>query len=52
MVCDGKREKPVPGTPEAYTRLYSDCWDDDPLKRPKIDDVIARLMDIPVLLEQ
>src|SRR6266540_2243676 len=24
MVCDGKREEPVPGTPEAYAQLYSE----------------------------
>ncbi|CAG8476553.1 2218_t:CDS:2 [Paraglomus occultum] len=31
---NGSRDNPFPGTPEEYIKLYSECWDEDPNKRP------------------
>ncbi|KAF0392213.1 kinase-like protein [Gigaspora margarita] len=42
----GKREEPIEGTPELYIQLYERCWDRDPNKRPKLDDVSEKLKDL------
>ncbi|KAF0458578.1 kinase-like protein [Gigaspora margarita] len=42
-VYKGGREKPVQGTPLQYEKLYKECWDDDPEKRPSAKLVIERL---------
>ncbi|RUS35560.1 kinase-like domain-containing protein [Jimgerdemannia flammicorona] len=39
----GFREEPIQGTPEDYVELYSQCWDGDPAKRPKVDEILTRL---------
>ncbi|CAB5216210.1 unnamed protein product [Rhizophagus irregularis] len=39
----GSRESTVPGTPADYVKLYSECWDGDPDKRPSIQEVVDRL---------
>src|SRR6185436_16398008 len=31
---NGSRDFPFPGTPQEYVNLYSDCWNEDPNKRP------------------
>jgi len=46
MVCDGKRENPVPGTPPLYIQLYTDCWHRDPSQRPEIENIKSRLLEI------
>ncbi|RIB10107.1 kinase-like domain-containing protein [Gigaspora rosea] len=42
-VYQGGRENPVQGTPLEYEKLYKECWDDDPEKRPSAKLVIERL---------
>ncbi|RIB01886.1 kinase-like domain-containing protein, partial [Gigaspora rosea] len=39
-VLEGKRETPVKDTPSFYVKLYQQCWDGDPDKRPEVTDVI------------
>ncbi|RIB17418.1 kinase-like domain-containing protein [Gigaspora rosea] len=46
QIFAGKRETPVEGTPEPYIQLYSRCWDDDPDKRPEIQEVLDDLRTI------
>ena len=46
----GIREKPIIDTPSAYANLYEKCWDDDPNKRPTIDDVFDILEKISLRL--
>ncbi|KAF0371507.1 kinase-like protein [Gigaspora margarita] len=36
----GKREAPVKDTPSFYVKLYQQCWDGDPDKRPDVTYVI------------
>ncbi|RIB08125.1 kinase-like domain-containing protein [Gigaspora rosea] len=38
-----EREKPVEGTPFSYVELYQKCWDDNPTKRPTMDQVSKKL---------
>ncbi|CAG8668418.1 17349_t:CDS:2 [Acaulospora morrowiae] len=42
-IFGGMREVPVEGTPEAYVQLYQRCWDNDPDKRPTVQDVFEAL---------
>ncbi|CAI2171774.1 3715_t:CDS:2 [Funneliformis geosporum] len=35
----GRREVPVPGTPEDYKKIYTECWDDETKRRPEMRDV-------------
>ncbi|GBB83401.1 hypothetical protein RclHR1_10120001 [Rhizophagus clarus] len=35
--------EPVEGTPSEYQQLYQKCWDDDPKKRPDIDQVYKEI---------
>ncbi|KAF0458584.1 kinase-like protein [Gigaspora margarita] len=37
------REKPVEGTQSQYVKLYEQCWDDDPDKRPEMRIVLDKL---------
>jgi serine/threonine protein kinase len=39
----GGREPPFPGTPKEYIELYSQCWDDNPEKRPSCEEINNRL---------
>ncbi|KAG9300475.1 hypothetical protein G9A89_010101 [Geosiphon pyriformis] len=39
----GRRESPKIGTPLAYVELYQRCWDGNPQKRPKLDEVIQTM---------
>src|SRR5438128_10899914 len=45
---NGSRDGPVSGTPKKYIELYSECWGEDPDKRPPCEEVYKRLK----LLEQ
>ena len=38
-IIKGIRESPVNNTPVDYQQLYEDCWNEDPNKRPDIDEV-------------
>ena len=42
-VTHGTREKMIPDTPPDYHELYTDCWNEDPNKRPIIDKVYYNL---------
>ena len=43
-IChQGLREKFVVNTPPDYHKLYTDCWNEDPNKRPIIDKVYDNL---------
>jgi serine/threonine protein kinase len=48
-ISKGVREKKVDGTPQPYFELYTKCWDNDPEKRPNIDQVIE-ILDDPTYL--
>ncbi|CAG8818728.1 27561_t:CDS:10, partial [Gigaspora margarita] len=42
-ILDGHRETPIVGTPQQYSDLYIECWQDNPKKRPTIDKVVDEL---------
>ncbi|CAG8607292.1 10246_t:CDS:2 [Cetraspora pellucida] len=42
-IIGGLRETPVSGTPLYFVKLYSDCWNDKPDKRPSMEEVFRRL---------
>ncbi|CAB4433353.1 unnamed protein product [Rhizophagus irregularis] len=39
----GLREEIIPNTPEDYKNIFTECWDYDLDKRPKINQVVIRL---------
>src|SRR6185295_6742379 len=41
-----EREQPIHGTPEPYINLYRKCWDEDPKKRPTLNDILLTLSEI------
>ncbi|CAG8581256.1 428_t:CDS:2, partial [Paraglomus occultum] len=41
---EGGRDPPFPETPEAYVTLYSECWGENPDKRPLCENVYERLV--------
>ncbi|CAB4388244.1 unnamed protein product [Rhizophagus irregularis] len=45
-ISQGLRESPIPGTPEHYRKLYTDCWDGEPDKRPTIGQVVKSFKEI------
>lgn len=42
-ICDGTREDPVANIPGEYQEIYTECWNGDPDKRPKLVDILNRL---------
>ncbi|CAG8614599.1 23129_t:CDS:2, partial [Racocetra persica] len=45
-ICAGKRERRVPGTPNEYVELYSECWSGQPENRPNVKVVYKQLKKI------
>jgi serine/threonine protein kinase len=45
-IINGIRPKIVPGTPLEYKNLMKECWDADPLKRPDINVLEAKMRKI------
>ncbi|RUP47325.1 kinase-like domain-containing protein [Jimgerdemannia flammicorona] len=43
QISQGARETPIEGTPVEYVKLYTECWDNNPDKRPKLEDILDRL---------
>ncbi|GES75235.1 kinase-like domain-containing protein [Rhizophagus clarus] len=43
-LISGRREKPIPDTPDEYLKLYESCWDPEPNKRPSISQVFNKLV--------
>ncbi|EXX64377.1 uncharacterized protein OCT59_024038 [Rhizophagus irregularis] len=42
-ISQGRRETTVPNTPNDYSSLYSECWNNEPSERPTIHEVVNRL---------
>ncbi|CAG8776486.1 7963_t:CDS:10 [Gigaspora margarita] len=42
-ILSGRRESHIVGTPQQYSDLYNECWQDNPKKRPTIDKVVDEL---------
>ncbi|EXX66538.1 Cdc15p [Rhizophagus irregularis DAOM 197198w] len=42
-ISQGRREITVPNTPNDYSNLYTECWNNEPSKRPSIHEVVNRL---------
>ncbi|CAI2167259.1 5713_t:CDS:2 [Funneliformis geosporum] len=45
-ISEGLREKAVPGTPENYVKIYTECWDNEPDNRPSMNQVVDKLNSI------
>ncbi|KAF0552253.1 calmodulin-dependent protein kinase [Gigaspora margarita] len=45
-IKNGLRENHIEGTPPAYIRIYTDCWQHNPHSRPDIQQVFLRLKDL------
>ncbi|KAF0458576.1 kinase-like domain-containing protein [Gigaspora margarita] len=42
-IFQGKREKPIEDTPQTFVKLYTECWDEDPVNRPEAKSVLKTL---------
>ncbi|CAB4393445.1 unnamed protein product [Rhizophagus irregularis] len=42
-ISQGRREEPIPNTPENYITIYTECWDNEPDNRPTMNQVLERL---------
>ena len=46
----GGRHDVIPGTPEKYKNLYTECWDDESEKRPTSEECYHRLKNLMIEL--
>ncbi|CAI2180155.1 415_t:CDS:2 [Funneliformis geosporum] len=42
-ISQGLREEFIPGTPDDYVNIYTECWDNEPDKRPDMNQVADKL---------
>ncbi|EXX68456.1 uncharacterized protein OCT59_028595 [Rhizophagus irregularis] len=42
-ILNGKREEIIDGTSDKYSNLYTECWRDEPNKRPNIQEIVSTL---------
>ncbi|GBB86950.1 hypothetical protein RclHR1_01340017 [Rhizophagus clarus] len=47
---NGKRESPVPGTPDKYVDIYKSCWQSNPNDRPNIHQILSGLKSLETLV--
>ncbi|RHZ70128.1 hypothetical protein Glove_275g42 [Diversispora epigaea] len=45
-IVKGKRERAIPGTPQKYEEIYTDCWSHNKNSRPDIFQVVKILSEI------
>ncbi|RGB31986.1 hypothetical protein C1646_816949 [Rhizophagus diaphanus] len=45
-ISRGRREEIIPDTPNDYSNLYIECWNNEQSKRPTIQDVVNRLRNL------
>ncbi|EXX62069.1 uncharacterized protein OCT59_023874 [Rhizophagus irregularis] len=45
-ISQGLRESIIPETPSDYAKLYTECWDVEPDKRPSMQEVVRKLSTI------
>jgi serine/threonine protein kinase len=45
-IINGMRPRIIPGTPLAYKELMKQCWDADPTKRPDINILYRKIIDM------
>ncbi|RGB34459.1 kinase-like domain-containing protein [Rhizophagus diaphanus] len=51
-IAKGSRENPIPGTPNAYVKLYTRCWDGEPTLRPNMNEVVDQLKEIMYSIDE
>ncbi|GBC22144.2 kinase-like domain-containing protein [Rhizophagus irregularis DAOM 181602=DAOM 197198] len=42
-ISQGRRETTVPNTPNDYSNLYTECWNNEPSKQPAMHEVVNKL---------
>ncbi|EXX50443.1 kinase-like domain-containing protein, partial [Rhizophagus irregularis DAOM 181602=DAOM 197198] len=45
-ISQGLKETPIPNTPEDYIKIYTECWNNEPINRPTIIQVVDKLKTI------
>ncbi|GES80260.1 kinase-like domain-containing protein [Rhizophagus clarus] len=43
LIINGKREEIIDGTPDKYSKLYTECWRYEPDERPNMQDIASNL---------
>lgn len=51
-IIQGLRETPIEGSPLKYVKLYKKCWDGIPKNRPTIEEVVERLNNIELIINE
>ncbi|RHZ81795.1 hypothetical protein Glove_117g177 [Diversispora epigaea] len=47
-IVKGKREIAIPGTPQRYEKIYTDCWKPNGNSRPDISQIVKNLSEITI----